>query len=415
MRWWLKRPLYVQIFVGLILGAVLGWLLGSRASVLKPIGDIFIRLLTMLIAPLTFFTLTSGLTRLENARAFRTLGGFILLSYALFSLISAALGLGLGLLVQPGREAVGLLDAGAKVEIPSLNIGETLVGWFPQNPVEAFAQGNMLQVIVFALFVGIGLLAAGKKAETLVRLVRDGSDLMIIITGFVMKTAPYGILALVANMVASLNGRMLREVGRFLAADMASMVLLLVVFYPLVLRFVGRLAPLRFYRHSMPAILVAGSTTSSGAALPAAMAVTDKMGVPEKVWGFSLPLGATINQNGMAAAVGVIAVFAANLYGVPLRPALLVQFIFLGLVLSFGTAGVKGSGIVVSGILLQTLNMPLTLIPILASLWPIIDIGHTVCNVTGDIVATAVVARRMDLFDQASYDGPRPKEGKADK
>ena len=414
MRWWLKRPLYVQIFVGLVVGAALGWLLGPRASVLKPVGDIFIRLLTMLIAPLTFFTLTSGLTRLENARAFRNLGGLILLFYALFSLIAAALGVGLGLLVGPGREAVGLLDAGAKVEVPSLNIGETLVGWFPQNPVEAFAQGNMLQVIVFALFVGIGLLAVGKKAESLVRLVRDGSDLMIIITGFVMKTAPYGILALVANMVASLNGRMLREVGRFLAADITSMLVLLIIFYPLVLRFVGRLGPLRFYQHAAPAILVAGSTTSSGASLPAAMTVTDKMGVPENIWGFSLPLGATINQNGMAAACGVIAVFAANLYAVPLRPALLLQFIFLGLVLSFGTAGVKGAGVVVSGILLQTLHMPLTLIPILASLWPIIDIGHTVCNVTGDIVATAVVARRMDLLDQRSFDGQEPKKSTSD-
>jgi Na+/H+-dicarboxylate symporter len=414
MRWWLKRPLYVQIFVGLVVGVILGWLLGPRASVLKPVGDIFIRLLTMLIAPLTFFTLTSGLTRLENARAFRTLGGLILLAYALFSLVAAALGLGLGLLVQPGREAVGLLGAGAPVEVPSVNIGETLVGWFPQNPVEAFAQGNMLQVIVFALFVGIGLLAVGKKAENLVRLVRDGSDLMIIITGFVMKTAPYGILALVANMVASLNARMLREVGRFLAADIASMLVLLVVFYPLVLRFVGRLGPLRFYRHASPAILVAASTTSSGASLPAAMTVTEKMGVPENVWGFSLPLGATINQNGMAAACAVIAVFAANLYGVPLKPSLLLQFVFLGLVLSFGTAGVKGSGVVISGILLQTLHMPLTLIPILASLWPIIDIGHTVCNVTGDIVATAVVARRMDLLDEASYAGNGRKKGAAD-
>jgi len=131
----------------------------------------------------------------------------------------------------------------------------------------------------------------------------------------------------------------------------------------------------------------------------------DNLGVSEKVWGFTLPLGATVNMNGMAAAIGVIAVFAANLYGVAISPALMLQFMFLGLVLSVGTAGIKGAGIVMSGILLQTLNMPLTLLPILASLWPVLDIGHTTCNVTGDLVGSAVVASRMGLIDRSVYSG----------
>jgi Na+/H+-dicarboxylate symporter len=134
------------------------------------------------------------------------------------------------------------------------------------------------------------------------------------------------------------------------------------------------------------------------------MAVAEKsLGIPEKVWGFTLPLGATVNMNGMAAAIGVIAVFASNLYALPLTPSRLFQFVFLGLALSIGTAGVKGGGIIMSGILLQTLNLPLTLIPILASLWPILDIGHTVCNVTGDLVGTAIVGSRMGLLDRSVF------------
>jgi Na+/H+-dicarboxylate symporter len=177
----------------------------------------------------------------------------------------------------------------------------------------------------------------------------------------------------------------------------------------------GKLAPLRFYRNIAPAMLVAGSTTSSSATLPVSMAVADdNLGVPEKVWGFTLPLGATINMNGMAAAIGVIAVFASHLYDVPLTPALLFQFIFLGLALSIGTAGIKGGGIVMSGVLLQTLNMPLTLIPLLASLWPILDIGHTVCNVTGDLVGTSIVSSRLGILDEKVFSGRNRASGNKD-
>ena len=407
MKGWFKQPLYVQIFVCILLGVALGYLLGPKAVLLKPLGDIFIRLLKMLIVLLTFFTLISGMTRLEDLRSFRSLGSKIILYYAFSSLVAAALGMILALVVQPGKEAMGLLGSGnAPVEASDFNLIDNLISWFPVNPIKAMTEGHMLQIIVFSIFVGLGLIAMGKKAHRLNQLIHDGAELMITITEFVIKTAPYGILALVANMVSSLGSRMLTEVGRFLIADYAALLLLLLVFYPLLLRFAGKLSPWRFYRNIAPAMLVAGSTTSSSATLPVSMAVAEEnLGVAEKAWGFALPLGATVNMNGMAAAIGVIAVFASNLYAVPLTPALLFQFVFLGLALSIGTAGVKGGGIVMSGILLQALNMPLTLIPILASLWPVLDIGHTTCNVTGDLVGTAIVSSRLNMLDRTVFEG----------
>ncbi len=403
-KWWAGLPLYTQIFAGIAVGILLGLLLGENAAVLKPIGDIFIRLLMMLIVPLTFFTLVSGLTKLEDLRSFRSLGGMIVLYYAVSSFIAGGIGAASALIFNPGKEAVGLLDAGAEVNITRFDPVENLVSWVPKNPIEALAEGNMLQVIVFSIIVGTGLLALGKKGDRLTRLINDGADLMIVITGFVMKTAPYGILALVANMVATLGTAMLAEVGRFILADYSALLFLLVIFYPLVLRWLGRQPVWRFYRAIAPAMLVAGSTTSSGATLPVSMRVAEEnLGVSEKVWGFTLPLGATVNMNGMAAAIGAIAVFAANLYDITITAGLLAQFLFLGLALSIGTAGVKGAGIVMSTILLQTLNLPLTLIPILASLWPLLDIGHTTCNVTGDLVGTAVVAARMKMIDKENH------------
>ena len=412
MKWWFKRPLYVQIAVGIAVGIGLGLLLGPEAAALKPVGDIFLRLLSMLVVPLTFFTLVAGMAKLENLRSLRSIGGWVVLYYAVSSVIAAAVGVAVALLVRPGREAAGLLDAGIRVEASRLNLWDQIVSWFPSNPVEAMSQGNLFQVIVFALIVGAALLALGERVRTLKTLADEAAGLMIKVTDLVMKISPYGILALVANMVGSFNAKMLKDVARFVGADVAAQVLVLALLYPAVIKILGRLPVGRFYRHATPALLVAASTTSSGATLPIAMTVADRqMGIQEKIWGFSLPLGATMNQNGMAVAVGVIAVFAANLYGVALTPSLLVQFVLLGLILSAGTAGVKGGGIVISGILLQTLNMPLTLIPLLASLWPILDIGHTINNVAGDLVGTAAVANRLGLLDRkVSRDGRPPIE-----
>jgi Na+/H+-dicarboxylate symporter len=405
MKWWFRRPLHVQILVCLAVGAGLGLILGPRAAALKPVGDVFLRLLTMLVVPLTFFTLVAGLTKLEGLRSLRTIGGRIVLYYALSSLFAAGLGVALALVLNPGREAAGLLGTAAAADVRPFGFWDQIVSWFPANPIQAFAEGNLFQVIVFALFIGLALLAMGEKARSLVRFMNDGAALMIKVTDLVMKLSPYGILALTAVLTGSLSAKMLRDVGRFVGADVAGQILLLVVFYPLVLRLFGRLPVGRFYRHISPALLVAASTTSSAAALPAAMTAADKgLGVPEKVWGFSLPLGATINQNGMAVAIGVIAVFASNLYGAPLAAAALLKIVFLGLVLSAGTAGVKGGGIVVSGILLQTLGLPLTLLPLLASLWPVLDVGHTTNNVAGDLVGTAVIARRLGLLDRTIFD-----------
>ena len=416
MKWWFKQQLYTQIFFGIVLGIIAGIFLGSKVVYIKPIGDIFIRLLMMLIVPLTFFTLISGITKLENLRSFRTIGSLTIIYYLASSLFSAALGLVTGLIIKPGKNAVGILETGTKVAEADFNFIDNLVSWFPKNPIKAMTEGNMLQIIIFSIILGLSLLAMEQKGKNLTKIFHDGADLMITVTEFVMKTAPYGIMALVANMVASIGKDMLAEVGRFIMADFAAMGLLLVVFYPPLIKFISRLNPIRFYRNISPAMLVAGSTTSSGATLPVSMtAAEDNLGISEKVWGFTLPLGVTVNMNGMAASIGVISVFAANLYGVPITPALILQIVFLGLVLSVGTAGVKGGGIVMSGILLQTLNMPLTLIPILASIWPVIDIGHTTCNVTGDLVGTTIVSSRMKLINPEIFYRKNPESTKEKK
>ena len=174
---------------------------------------------------------------------------------------------------------------------------------------------------------------------------------------------------------------------------------------PLITAVLGRVNPLRLFKKIAPAIIVAASTSSSAATLPVSMKIADsKLGVPEKIYGFTLPLGNTCNMNGMAVAVGVISVFASNLYGMPITLGSLIQFVFLGLIISIGAAGVKGAGVVMSTVLLQTLGMPLTLIPILAAIWPVIDPFHTTANNIDDLVGTVVVSNSLGELDKEVFD-----------
>ncbi|SKC92612.1 dicarboxylate/amino acid:cation symporter [Maledivibacter halophilus] len=408
MKWWINQKLYVKIFICIVIGIILGFALGPNVTVIKPIGDVFIRLLKMLIVPLTFFTLISGINKMDDLKSLRSVGGKTILYYCLTSLFAGTVGVIVALILKPGKEVIGLLDQGAEVTVAEYNFIDNMVQWIPTNPIEAMANANMLQVIVFSIIVGIALLKLGDKTKLIVSFIDKGADVMIEITDFVMKLAPYGILALIANMVGTLGSKMLAEVGRFILTDIVGIICVLVFVYPLILKFVGKVNPLRFYRNISPAMLVAASTTSSAATLPISMQVAGKNnGVPEKIYGFTLPLGATVNMDGMAVAIGCISVFSANLYGVPITGGLIFQFMFLGLVLSIGAAGVKGAGIVMSTVLLQTLNMPLTLVPILAAIWPIIDIGHTTTNVTGDLTGTTIIASNtnsidMDVFNSTS-------------
>ena len=409
MRWWFKQQLHIQIIICILIGIGLGLLLGSRSIVLKPAGELFIRFLKMLIVPLTLFTLISGITKMGDLRSLRSVGGMTVLYYLGTSLFAAVIGTAVALVIKPGRGAAGLLETAAEGEAVQFDAVENIVSWVPENPVQAMAEANMLQIIIFSVIVGIALLALGKRAESISKLVGEGAALFIRVTEYVMALAPYGILALIAVLVGNLGTEMLAEVGRLILSDTLAVLIILVVVYPALLMILAGRSPVRFYRNAAPAMLVAASTTSSSATLPVSMRLAgNSMGIPDNIYGFTLPLGTTVNMDGMAAALGVIAVFAAHLYGMPITLPLLVQFVFLGLLLSVGTAGIKGAGIIMSSVLLKTLNLPLTLVPILAAVWPVIDIAHTTCNVTGDLNGTAIVASRLGLMNDSVFDGKNP-------
>jgi len=397
MKWWKEQKLYIKILIGAVLGIAVGVVAGESATSLSPIGDIFIRLLQTIIVPLVFFSLIAGITQLESMEKLRTVGLKTVGFYGITALFATSIGIAMGLLFQPGKGSVVLAEAAdhAQLDNPTASFSfiDNLVQWIPNNPIAAMAEGNMLQIIFFSVITGLALVSLGERGKPLVSIFQRGSDLSIRMAELVVSLAPYGIFALMADAAGSFGTAFLKQAALYMVADISGLVLILLVVYPAIILALTRKSPLKFYKQSSSAMLVAASTTSSGATLPATIAVArDEMKIPERIYGFTLPLGATVNMNGMSVVLGVIAVFAANVHGEPITAAFLATTVFLGVFLAAGTAGTKGADIVMASVLLTTLGFPLTLLPIIAALSPLLDMGHTVCNITGDLVATRLVA-----------------------
>ncbi|MBM6649169.1 dicarboxylate/amino acid:cation symporter [Bacillus sp. RIT 809] len=392
MKWWRKQNLPVKILIGALIGIALGIAFGPKVAVLKPIGDIFIRLLQMIIVPLTFLSIVSGIAGLENPKMLRAIGGRIFIYYAVTAVLATSIGVVIAFIINPGKGVEGLLANGQNFKEEKFSFVDNIVQWFPSNVIQAASETSMLQIIIFAIFVGVALILLGDQAKGIRKLVHEGSGVMIKIAELVIGFAPYGIMALIAHVVGTFGADMLTAVVSYVVADYLSLLLIVFIMYPIVLKVFGKISPIHFYKQVSPAMLVAASTTSSSATLPVTMEVAQKrLRIPESVAGFTIPLGATVNMNGLSAALGVLAVFALNVYGIPITFGLILQTVFLGIVLAAGCAGVKGADVITATILLSTLGLPLTIIPIIAAVSPLVDMGHTVVNITGDLVGAQVV------------------------
>lgn len=405
MKWWRSRPLYTKIFIGLILGIIIGFVAGEQVSfIMQPIGDIFLRMLQMLVAPVVFFTIVNGITKMEDTKTLASVGGRLFVYYALTSLLAVVVGAGLAMITQPGKGSTAFLDENAQVDASDFNLIDNIVSWVPTNPFQALNEANVLQILFFAIMLGITLLLLGDKVKGVINLFDEGTEIMFKITDIVMSFSPYGILALMSELVHTLDLSTLAQVGVFILTDYAGLLIILLIVYPIQLKLMSKILVIPFFKAVSPVMLVAASTTSSAACLPVSLKLADEsFHVPEKIYGFGLTAGSSINSNGMAVAIGVISVFACNLYGMPLTAGIVTQFIITGLLLSMGTAGVKGAGVVLSTVMLQSLGLPLTLVPVLAAIWPIIDIGHTTMNVVGDMVGVCIIADRSGEMDTERF------------
>lgn len=381
------------------------------ATVIKPLGDIFIRLLMMIAIPLVFASLLVGVSSLHDVTKMARIGGKTIAYYILTTALAISIGLTFGNVVQPGGRmdpvakerllAAYQEDAAERIEQNiSVDFLDYIVNLVPKNVVQALAEAEMLQIIFFALLLGITLLFIDReKAQRVIGLFDAISDAMIKMVDFVMLIAPYAVFALIAATIAEFGFGILQTLLWYIVAVVGGLAVQTIVVYPLLLKLLSRDVPLgNFLRELRPAQLVAFTTSSSAATLPVTMESCENVGAPKSVTSFVLPLGATINMDGTALYQGVAAVFIAQVYGMDLSITQQLTVVLTATLASIGTAPVPGVGIIMLIIVLRSVGVPETGIALILGVDRILDMCRTITNITSDATATMIISSTEKVF-----------------
>lgn len=409
LRAWFKIALWKRILLALVLGVIVGSLWGEGAVSIKWIGDLFVRLISMVVVPLVFFTLVSGVIAMGDPKKLGSLGIMTLGLYMLTTMFAISIGLILAVVLQPGV-GVDLSSAVPGVLQEAIPLSERLMGIVPSNPMAALAEGNILAIIFFALLVGIGGLIVGEKAKPVADLVNATSEIMLRITGWVMEVAPFGVFALIAWVSGTQGVLALLDVMRLAAAVLLGCILHVFLVHGGIMRFMLKLSPYKFFRGASDAMLVAFSTSSSSATLPVSMAVAERnLGIKPVVATTVLPLGATINMDGTALYVGIVSVFAAQAFGIELAFADYLIVMGATTLVSIGTAAVPGASVFLMAAVMGAIGMsPEQIAVVVGFIIPFdrpLDMARTSVNVAGDLSVATVVANWEKEFDKDVFDG----------
>lgn len=367
-------------------------MLGEKVQVVEPVGNIFLTLLKMLIVPLVFSSLVVGAASIGDPRDLGRIGLKTIFFYLATTAVAITIGLLLGNFLQPG---VGLaIGEGATFKAPEApSIKNVIMGLFPANPLKAAVDGNMLQIIVFALFLGVSAVLAGEKGKPFISFFDSLAETMYKLTGIVMMIAPYGVFALIAVTVSKYGMSVLAPFAKVILAVYVGCALQVILVYSGLITVFVKKSPFWFFKGIREAGLTAFVTRSSSATLPITMRNTqENLGVSEKVSSFVLPLGATINMDGTALYQGVCALFVAQAYGLSLGMGAQLSIILTATLASIGTAGVPGAGLIMLTLVLTAVGLPLEGAALVAGIDAVLDMARTSVNVIGDSCVAAVVA-----------------------
>ena len=387
-----------KILIGMVLGVVAGLIAGpTSAPLLKvwvtPVGTLFINLIKMIIVPVVLASLIVGAAALGDIKKLGRVGAKIMTFYLFTTAFAVTFGLFLGAIMQPGKGLV--IPAGAKVAPKAAPpISDVLVNLVPTNAFVAMGKADMLQVIVFAIFIGIGITMVGSRAKPVADFFDGLAEVTYKIIDVIMNLAPIGVFALIMPVVAVNGPKVLLPLATVIAAVYIGCIIHMVVVYSGAVSVLGGITPVRFFKGIFPAMLVAFSTCSSSATLPVNMKCTqENLGVQKDIASFCLPLGATVNMDGTALYQGVCALFVALVYGIDLNMGQYITIILTGTLASIGTAGVPGAGLIMLTLVLQSVGLPLEGIALIAGIDRVLDMIRTTVNITGDAAGCVVVQR----------------------
>lgn len=397
----LLKSLGLWILVAMVAGVAVGAAMGEEAKVFAPLGTLFIQLIKMLVVPLVGISIISGAASLGSSRSAGKIGVTSILYILLTTIVSIIIAIVVGLIFKPGAglsaDGIASIMASASAEqgTPAdLSFWDTVIGMIPANPIQAFAEGNILQIIVFGLFLGFGIAALNEDKRTkVIGGLNYLLEALIWCIGKVMLVAPIGVFGLMAEAMGTFGFDILLKVVNLLWVDLVAVAVMGLAVYPLTVMLLSKVSVKEFFSAMVRPQVVAFSTASSMATLPVTMGACDKMGVSKEVTGFVVPLGATINMTGNAIYYTLVALFFAQFYGIELGMAQYVAIAVTASLGSIGQAGVPGPTLMVVAVLAAA-GIPIEGLPLLYALDRIFDMIRTVLNITGD-AACAVVTDRF--------------------
>ncbi|MBC52719.1 MAG: dicarboxylate/amino acid:cation symporter [Gammaproteobacteria bacterium] len=409
--------MWKRIVLALILGVIVGAIWGEGAQSIRWIGDLFIRLIQMVVVPLIFITIVAGIVAMGDPQKLGSLGIKTLAIYMGTTLVAIIVGLTLAAIIQPGIgvDLSGATPGTLQAPIP---IGERMMSIVPTNPVAALAEGNVLAIIFFALIFGMGILVVGAKAQPMADIMDAGAEVMLKLTHWVMEFAPFGVFALIAWVAGTQGVTALLDVVALASTVIIALVFHTVVVHSSIMKFVLGLSPLKFFKGAKNAMLVAFSTSSSMATLPVTLtAAEENLGIKPGVASTVLPLGATINMDGSAIYVGVVSVFAAQVFGVELS---FIDYLLVAAtttMVSIGTAAVPGASVFLMAAVMGTIGLsPEQIAVVVGFVLPFdrpLDMLRTSVNITGDLSVATTVANWENEFDREIFDSTGKSRVKA--
>jgi Na+/H+-dicarboxylate symporter len=411
LQTWFSTALWKRILLALVLGVIVGMVWGPGASSISWLGDLFVRLIRMVVVPLVFVTLVSGVVAMGDPAKLGSLGAKTLAIYMVTTLAAIVIGLIFAATLQPG---VGVdLSAAAPTAVQeAIPLSERLLSIVPSNPIAALAEGNILAIIFFALLVGVSVLTIGEKGRPVAELMDSSSEMMLRITHWVMEVAPFGVFALIAAVAGTQGVAALLDVLTLALAVVLSCLVHVVVVHGIgIIKLTLGLSPLNFFRGARDAMLVAFSTSSSSATLPVSMSVAEEnLGIKPVVASTVLPLGATINMDGTALYVGVVSVFAAQAFGIELSLADYAVVAGSTTLVSIGTAAVPGASLFLMAAVMGAIGItPEQIAVVIGFILPFdrpLDMLRTSVNICGDLSVSTAVANWEGEFDREIFDRP---------
>lgn len=367
-----KLSLATKTFIGFGLGIVIGLVFGEKATIVKPLGTIFLNMIKMIVVPMVFFSITAGVASLGDLKKLRNIGVKVVGLYALTSALCVGLGLIMANIINPGKGFdLTALSQSTDYEAQAMpSIIDTLIDMFPSNIFTSFTNTNMLQIIVFSVFLGVALIMMGKEGERLLAGVQSCANAMYKITAIVMEFSPIGVCALLADSVGAYGLKIFGPLGKLILTVYASDVILVLLMYIPMVALLAKFPVKKWLQGIWKVWVVTASTTSSSGSLPITTSVTnDEFGVSSELSSFSLPLGATINMNGGCIYYAAAIVMTAQIYGMNLTPSALVNIIISTVLVAMGCPGVPGGAIIMTTILLTNMGLPLEIVGLIAGIF----------------------------------------------